>query len=97
MAKINWKVRIRNPIWWGEVLGAIILPVLTALGMSWNEITSWQELIAVLKAAAGNPVIIVAVLTSVWNTIIDPTTKGICDSERALRYEAPFAGEEAYE
>ena len=97
MAKINWKVRLRNPVWWGEVLGAIFLPMLTALGISWNEITSWEGLLNVLKNSLVNPVIVVAVITSVWNTIIDPTTKGVCDSERALEYEIPFTGEEADE
>ena len=97
MAKINWKVRLRNPVWWGEVLGAIILPMLTALGISWSEITSWEGLLNVLKNSVMNPVIVVAVITSVWNTIIDPTTKGVCDSERALGYEIPFTCEEAYE
>ena len=97
MTKINWKVRFRNPVWWGEVLSAIFLPMLTALGIGWNEIVSWNELLNVLKNAVANPVIVVAVLTSVWNTVIDPTTKGIFDSERALGYEIPFGNEEAYE
>ena len=53
---INWKVRIKNPVWWAEVVAAIVLPMLAAVGLSWNDITSWEALLDVLKAAIGNPV-----------------------------------------
>ncbi|MEY8360207.1 phage holin [Anaerotruncus colihominis] len=26
--KINWKVRIKNPLWWAQVTAALVLPVL---------------------------------------------------------------------
>nr|DAF73246.1 MAG TPA: holin [Caudoviricetes sp.] len=86
---INWKVRIKNPVWWAEVVAAIVLPMLAAVGLSWNDITSWEALLDVLKAAIGNPVTVVAVLVSVWNAVTDPTTKGISDSQRAMCYFAP--------
>lgn len=86
---INWKVRIKNPVWWAEVVAAIVLPMLAAVGLSWNDITSWEALLDVLKAAVGNPVTVVAVIVSVWNAVTDPTTKGIGDSQRAMGYLAP--------
>ena len=43
----------------------------------------------VLKSAFGNPATLAAVLVSLWNAVIDPTTKGVRDSERALCYTCP--------
>ena len=45
------------------------------------------------KTAFANPGTLAAVLVSVWNTVTDPTTAGICDSDRALCYEKPQGGE----
>ena len=91
--KINWKVRFRNPVWWAEVAAAVILPMLAAIGLGWEDVTSWAALWNVIKTAFANPVTVDAVLVSVWNTVTDPTTAGICDSDRALCYEKPQGGE----
>ena len=47
----------------------------------------------VLFSAIQNPVIVVAILVSVWNAITDPTTKGISDSAQALTYNKPKSDE----
>lgn len=86
---INWKARIKNPVWWAEIAAAIILPMLTALGMGWEEVTSWAKLWEVIVTAIGNPVVVVAVGLSIWNAITDPTTAGIGDSNLAMTYNAP--------
>ena len=91
--KINWKVRFRNPVWWAEVAAAVILPMLAAIGLGWEDVTSWAALWNVIKTAFANPVSLASVLVSVWNTVTDPTTAGICDSDRALCYEKPQGGE----
>lgn len=88
---INWKVRVKNPVWWAEVIAAIILPMVAAVGMQWEDMTSWGALLDVIKAAAASPVTLVAVVVSLWNTITDPTTKGLGDSELAMTYDAPKA------
>lgn len=86
---INWKVRIKNPVWWAEVAAAIILPMLAAVGMSWNEVTTWAKLWEIIVAAIGNPVTVVAVVVSLWNAVVDPTTAGIGDSALAMTYNKP--------
>ena len=91
--KINWKVRFRNPVWWAEVAAAVILPMLAAIGLGWEDVTSWAALWNVIKTAFASPVTVAAVLVSVWNTVTDPTTAGICNSDRALCYEKPQGGE----
>ena len=87
--KINWKVRVKNPLFWVEIAAAILLPILAHLGLSWEDMTSWAALGEVLLSAIQNPVIIVAIGVSVWNAITDPTTKGISDSKKALTYTKP--------
>lgn len=86
---INWKVRLKNPVWWAGIAAAIVLPMLAAMGLEWSDMTSWEAFFAVLKSAFGNPATLAAVLVSLWNAVIDPTTKGVRDSERALRYTCP--------
>lgn len=87
--KINWKVRVKNPLFWVEIVAAILLPIFAYFGMSWEDMTSWAALGEVLLEALQNPVVIVSTVVSVWNAITDPTTKGISDSEQALTYNKP--------
>lgn len=87
--KINWKVRLKNPIWWAEVAAALLLPMLAAVGLRWEDMTEWNTLFEVLKAAVQNPVTVTAVAVSLWNAVTDPTTAGLGDSSRALAYNEP--------
>lgn len=89
--KINWKVRLKNPVFWGNIAMAILFPILTYLGMNWTDMTTWSALGGVFVSAIQNPVIVVAVIVSVWNAINDPTTAGLSDSETALSYNEPKA------
>ena len=89
---INWKVRFKNPVFWAELAAAILLPILTYMGLSWADMTTWQALGNIFVEAIKNPVILVSVIVSVWNAINDPTTAGVSDSEQAMTYEAPKKG-----
>ena len=89
---INWKVRIKNPVFWAELAMAILFPILTHMGMNWSDLTSWSALGGVLLSAIQNPVIVVAVLVSAWNAINDPTTAGLSDSTQAMTYTEPKKG-----
>ena len=86
---INWKVRLKNPVFWANLAAAVILPILAYLGLSWEDMTSWGTLGGILLDAVRNPVIVVAVIVSLWNAVNDPTTKGLSDSDRALTYTEP--------
>lgn len=92
MIKLNWKVRLKNPVFWANIVLAIIIPILTHLGMNWEEVTTWAMLGSLLASAVKNPVIVVAVIVSVWNAINDPTTAGLSDSKQALTYTEPKKG-----
>lgn len=84
--KINWLIRFKNPTFIVSVLMAIFMPILAYFGMNWSEMTTWGAIWDLLVEAVKNPVVVVAVIVSVYNAIIDPTTKGISDSARALKY-----------
>ena len=87
--KINWKVRLRNPVFWAQVAAAVVLPILAQLGLEWEDMDTWAALWAALAAAVKSPVILTAVAVSVWNALNDPTTRGLSDSPRALGYREP--------
>lgn len=93
--KINWKARVKNPVFWAEVAAAVVFPILAHMGLNWEAMTTWATLWQTLLAAISNPVIVVAVVISVWNAINDPTTAGIGDSARALEYSKPYAESDA--
>lgn len=87
--KINWKVRLCNPVFWANLAAAVVLPVLTCLGLNWQDMTTWAGLADALLEALKNPVLFVSVVVSVWNLINDPTTRGLSDSAQAMTYQRP--------
>ena len=87
--KINWKVRLKNPVFWVQIVVAVFLPMLTHMGLAWEDMITWRMVAQVLMEAIKNPVVVVAVAVSVWNAINDPTTAGLSDSDQALTYEEP--------
>ena len=86
---INFKVRAKNFMFWVSIVIAIFTPVLAYMGITAQDITTWPKLGEVLLEAICNPYIVMLILFSVYNAIIDPTTKGLKDSERALTYTKP--------
>ena len=86
---INWKIRIKNPIWWAQMLLAVLTPILAYAGLTTSDITTWAALGELLLGAISNPYVLGMVLVSVWNAINDPTTSGITDSAQALTYTEP--------
>lgn len=83
--KINWKVRVKNPYFWVGLLGVI----LSAMGVSADMFTSWDIVIEQAKALISNPFMIGSVIMAVLGTLVDPTTAGVADSQRALEYNSP--------
>lgn len=86
---INWLVRVKNPVFWAQVVVALFVPMLTQMGMVWDQITTWGVLWQVVLRGISNPVTVVAMLLSVWNAVNDPTTAGLKDSSLALSYDKP--------
>ena len=86
---INFKVRFKNPTFWVGIIVAVFATVFAQLGMSFEQITTWAMFGQVLLDAISNPVVVVAVISAVYNAIIDPTTAGLSDSKNALTYKTP--------
>lgn len=84
MKKINWKLRFSNPMFIGQLILSIVLPILSYVGLTVQDLTTWVKLFEVIVQAISNPYCLLLVVVSVYNTIVDPTTKGLGDSEHAL-------------
>lgn len=82
--QINWKVRFKNPVFIAQLACAVVMPLITGMGYEWSQMTTWATLGEVIAAALGNPVVVVAMIVSVFNLITDPTTSGLSDSKSAL-------------
>lgn len=89
MDKINWKVRINNPIWWAQIALSIFTPIIGYMGLALSDLTSWNIIGDVILGAISNPYVLILIGVSLFNTINDPTTKGLADSKRAQSYEVP--------
>lgn len=84
---INWKLRAKSPAFWVGVLGAAVTPVLAYLGLGLEDMTSWGALWDVGAKFVSNPYLIGLCVSSVaaaLGVVVDPTTPGVSDSERAL-------------
>lgn len=77
--KINWKVRLQNKTFLLSLIGLIITLVYQVLGM-FDVVPSISENEII------NVVGMVINLLGVLGVVVDPTTDGVNDSERALTY-----------
>lgn len=87
--KINWKVRLSNPQFIGQLLISVFVPILAYLGIAAEDLTSWSVVGRVLFEAVSNPYVLMLVVVSVYNSINDPTVSGLSDSRQALTYKKP--------
>ena len=83
--KINLKVRFKNPVFWLTVIPAVITFIYTVLG-AFDVVPALSQDVVVNIVTA-----IITALTTI-GVLIDPTTKGVGDSERALNYTEPSDG-----
>ena len=83
MMRINWKVRFKNKVWLGSFFSLVV-----------GFIYSLLALFDVFPAVTQNLVIqlLNQVLTflGLIGVIVDPTTAGLEDSDRAMGYEEPW-------
>ncbi len=90
--KINWKVRIKSPQFWIGIIGVILSPVMSYLGLSGSDFTTWESVIGFFRAFISNPYLIATAAMSVLSflgVMADPTTSGFSDSSRAMTYKQP--------
>ena len=82
--KINWKVRIKNKVFWLALIPALLLlaqVVAAVFGIDLKLDALGDKLLAVVNA-------LFAVLT-ILGIVTDPTTAGVSDSKQAMEYDKP--------
>ena len=86
--KINWIVRIKNKAFWLAVIPALALvaQAVAALFGYTIDLGTWVgKLQAVVNA--------VFALLAILGIVVDPTTDGVNDSNRAMSYPEPWNDE----
>lgn len=88
---INWKVRIKNKLFWCEAIPAVALviqAIAAVFGYQMDFGTLVGKILAVVDA--------VFALLVILGIVVDPTTEGVRDSKLAMTYEEPkpYQGEE---
>ena len=82
--KINWKVRIKNKMFWLSIIPAVLLLIQTVaapFGYKFDFGVLNQQLAEIINAAF--------VVLAILGVVVDPTTHGVNDSANALNYDQP--------
>ncbi len=84
--KVNWKVRFKNKTWLFMFLSLIIGFVFNMLKLFdiYPDITE-NQIVNILNQ--------ILTFLGLIGVLVDPTTAGLGDSERALGYEGPYKGD----
>ena len=85
--KINWKVRFKNPLFIAQLGMSILVPILAYAGLTVQDLTTWKALGDLLLGAFSNPYVLGLVAISVYNAVLDPTTRGLNDCLNVLNRE----------
>ena len=81
---INWKVRLKNKAFWLAIIPAVLLLVQTVaavFGFSLDLGEIGEKLLDVVNA--------VFLVLGIIGIVVDPTTQGLSDSDRAMGYQEP--------
>lgn len=81
--KVNWKVRFKNKTWLTMFISLIV-------GFVFNLLKMFDIVPAVTESFVMNVVGQVLTFLGLIGVLVDPTTAGISDSERALGYSEPW-------
>lgn len=82
---INWKVRIKNKVFWVTMVPLVcllIMQVCAVFGVTLDLTEIQNQIIDII----GTVFAVLALL----GIVVDPTTEGVADSERAMSYEEPY-------
>ena len=82
---INWKVRLKNKQFWISLIPALAILV-QAVAAVFGYTLDLEALVGKILAVVSAVFAVLAIL----GVVVDPTTAGIADSERAMSYEEPW-------
>lgn len=80
--RINWKLRLKNKVTLSTLIALIAAVVYQVLG--WFGIIPKVPVTEILDAAS-----VVLEILALLGIVVDPTTAGVSDSDRAMKYEMP--------
>ena len=86
--KLNWKVRFKNKVWLSTFISLIV-------GFVYNILAMFDIFPKVTQHIVMQIVGEVLTFLGLIGVIVDPTTAGIEDSNRAMSYEEPWQDEPA--
>ena len=81
--KINWRVRFKNKIWLGSFLSLIVSFVYSMLSM-------FDIFPDIMKNSVLELLNQVLTFLGLIGVLVDPTTAGLGDSDRAMSYSEPW-------
>jgi phi LC3 family holin len=84
--KLNWKVRFKNKVWLGSFLSLIV-------GFVYSMLALFDVFPKVTQNLVGQIINQVLTFLGLIGVLVDPTTAGISDSNRAMSYEEPWHDE----
>lgn len=84
--KVNWKVRFKNKTWLSMFISLIV-------GFVFNILKLFDVFPVVTENVIMNAVNQVLTFLGLIGVLIDPTTAGISDSNRAMTYVEPWNDE----
>jgi len=89
--KINWGIRFtkNNLTFLLRFIGALMIPVLAYMGLNFDDFTAWSVVWETFLQFISNPYLVVLTVINAINIVPDPTTLGLSDSNRALKYDKP--------
>ena len=80
--KINWKVRLRNKPWVAGLIGVIVT-------FAYDIMAAFEIVPAVDESHVMSLIKTLLTLLVGLGVLVDPTTQGVSDSERAMMYVEP--------
>ncbi len=80
--KINWKVRFKQPVF----VTTFVTLVLTFI---YNLLSMFEVVPTITQDMAMSVVVAVVQVLTALGVLVDPTTKGLKDSDRAMGYTEP--------
>ena len=86
--KINWKVRFKNKVWLTSFISLIV-------GFAFNILRLFDIFPRITENEIMGIVSQILTFLGMFGVIVDPTTEGLYDSQRALQYEEPWHDEPA--
>lgn len=81
--KINWKVRFKNKVWLSMFLSLIV-------GFVYNMLAAFDIFPVVTEPVINKIIGEVLTFLGLIGVLVDPTTHGIGDSDRAMQYDQPW-------